>query len=67
MEKKKIEEAIQVAKDADIIIVAVGENEQQSKEAGTGRMGDMCKLNPGCAQRPRARRRCQAKRAAFFR
>lgn len=43
--RMKIAEARKVASEADIIIVAVGENEQLSREAGTDRMGDMADLN----------------------
>lgn len=43
--RMQIAEAVQVAGQADVIIIAVGENEQLSREAGTNRMGDMCDLN----------------------
>lgn len=42
----KIDSAVQVAKQADLIIVAVGENEQFSREAGSpDRFGDAADLN----------------------
>ncbi len=42
--RMKIAQATQLASQADVIIVAVGENEQISREAGTNRMGDMSTL-----------------------
>src|SRR5206468_461906 len=47
--KRKIDSAVEVAKQADIIIVAVGENEQFSREAGMpDRFGDQSSLDlPG--------------------
>jgi len=43
--RMKIAEAVKVASQCDIIICAVGENEQISREAGTDRMGDMSTLD----------------------
>lgn len=43
--RAKIAEAKKIAADCDIIILAVGENEQLSRESGTDRLGDMSTLN----------------------
>jgi beta-glucosidase len=43
--QKLIDEAVNVAKNSDFIVVAVGENEQFSREAWNGHPGDMTDLN----------------------
>jgi beta-glucosidase len=43
--KRKIDSAVAIAKDADIIICAVGQNQQFSQEAGIGNPGDMSTLD----------------------
>lgn len=43
--RMKIAEAVRIASQCDIIICAVGENEQISRETGTDRMGDMSTLD----------------------
>lgn len=43
--EKLIAEAVEVAKQSDFIVVAVGENEQFSREAWNGHPGDMIDLN----------------------
>ncbi|MEP7375708.1 MAG: glycoside hydrolase family 3 N-terminal domain-containing protein [Chitinophagaceae bacterium] len=45
LNRMKIADAVTAVKQADIIIVAVGENEQVSREAGTDRTGDMATLD----------------------
>jgi len=45
-DRKQIAEAVQVAKQADVIILAIGENEQTSREAwGLNHMGDRANLD----------------------
>jgi beta-glucosidase len=43
--KRMIDTALQVAKDADVIICAVGQNQQFSQEAGVGNFGDISTLD----------------------
>ncbi|HEY4194039.1 MAG TPA: glycoside hydrolase family 3 N-terminal domain-containing protein, partial [Mucilaginibacter sp.] len=43
--KRMIDSAVNIAKDADVIICAVGQNQQYSQEAGAGNPGDISTLD----------------------
>ena len=46
-DRRQIREAVEVAKQADVMILAIGENEQTSREAwGLNHMGDRASLDP---------------------